>query len=104
VIATVAPAQDGFVSAIDVRAVGVAIVALGGGRARETDPVDHAVGLSEVVALGEAVGPGSDSRPLAILHARDQDSFDQAAAALRAAVTVGDSPVAGGPEILEVIR
>jgi thymidine phosphorylase len=104
VVGAVAPAEDGYVSAIDVRAVGVAIVALGGGRARETDPVDHAVGLTEVAALGEPVGPGSDSRPLAILHARDQASFDQAAAALRAAITIGDAPVDAGPEVLEVLR
>jgi thymidine phosphorylase len=104
VIGAVSPADAGYVSAIDVRAVGVAIVALGGGRARETDPVDHAVGLTEVAALGEAVAPGNDSRPLAILHARDQASFEQAAAALRAAVTVGDAPVAGGPEVLEIVR
>ncbi|MGH2877048.1 MAG: thymidine phosphorylase, partial [Solirubrobacteraceae bacterium] len=71
------PAQAGIVSAIDVRAVGVAIVALGGGRARETDPVDHAVGLTEVAALGESVAPGG--RPLAILHARDEAAFEQAA-------------------------
>jgi thymidine phosphorylase len=103
-VSAVAPAEAGFVSAIDVRAVGVAIVALGGGRARETDPVDHAVGLTEVAALGEPVGPHSDSRPLAILHARDQDSFEQAATALRAAFTIGDAPVVPGPEVLEVVR
>jgi thymidine phosphorylase len=105
VIAAVEPAEAGFVSAIDVRAVGVAIVALGGGRSRETDPVDHAVGLTEVAALGESVGPaGSDSRPLAILHARDQASFERGAAALRDAFTVGDAPATVGPEVLEILR
>jgi thymidine phosphorylase len=104
VVRAVAPAQAGIVSAIDVRAVGVAIVALGGGRTRETDPVDHAVGLTEVAALGESVGPGSDSRPLAVLHARDEASFERAAAELRAAITIGDAPAAGGPEVLEVLR
>jgi thymidine phosphorylase len=104
VIAAVAPAEAGFVSAIDVRAVGVAIVTLGGGRARETDAVDHAVGLTEVAALGEPVGTGSDSRPLAILHARDRASFDHAAVALREAFSIGDAPAVAGPEVLEVLR
>ncbi len=94
--------ETGVLTTIDVRAVGVAIVALGGGRNRETDPVDHAVGLTEVASLGEAVGPGS--RPLAILHARDESSFERGAAALRAAFTVGDGPAAGGPTVLETIR
>ena len=47
------PLSPGVVSAVDVRAVGIAIVGLGGGRAREDDRVDHSVGLTEVAALGE---------------------------------------------------
>ena len=82
-----------------MRAVGVEIVALGGGRARETDPVDHAVGLTEVAALGESVGPGG--RPLAIVHARDEQSAEHAAATLRAAFTVGDAAPAAGPPVIE---
>ncbi len=101
IVRAVEPSQAGVVGAIDVRAVGVAIVALGGGRARETDPVDHAVGLTEVAALGESVGAGS--RPLAVLHARDEASFEEGAAALRAAFSVSGQPVVGVP-VLEVIR
>ena len=52
------PAEEGTVSAVDVRAVGLAVVALGGGRTREDDPVDHSVGLTDVAAPGEEVGPG----------------------------------------------
>jgi len=103
VVRAVPAAQAGIVSAIDVRAVGVAIVALGGGRSRETDPVDHAVGLTEVAALGESVGPGADDRPLAILHARDESSFEQAATALRAAITLGDGATPDRP-VLEIVR
>jgi thymidine phosphorylase len=103
IVRAVEPLRAGVVSAMDVRAVGVAIVELGGGRTRETDPVDHAVGLTEVAMLGESVGPGGDSRPLAVLHARDESAFERAAAALRAAVTVGDSAPTDRP-VLEVIR
>ena len=101
IVRAVEPLEPGVIGAIDVRSVGVAIVALGGGRTRETDPVDHAVGLTEVAALGEPVAPGG--RPLAILHARDDAAFDQAAAALRAAFTLGDSAPADRP-VLESIR
>ena len=41
------PFEPGTVARVDVRAVGLAVVALGGGRTRETDPVDHAVGLTD---------------------------------------------------------
>ncbi|MGA8717226.1 MAG: thymidine phosphorylase, partial [Solirubrobacteraceae bacterium] len=48
VVRPIEPGSAGVVSAIDVRAVGIAIVNLGGGRAREDDIVDHSVGLTEV--------------------------------------------------------
>ncbi|MFZ0974869.1 MAG: thymidine phosphorylase, partial [Solirubrobacteraceae bacterium] len=44
VVRPIEPGSAGVVSAIDVRAVGIAIVNLGGGRAREDDIVDHSVG------------------------------------------------------------
>ena len=71
----------GTISAIDVREVGLAVVELGGGRTREDQPVDHAVGLTEVAGLGE------DAARLAVVHARDDATADRAAARLRAAIT-----------------
>jgi thymidine phosphorylase len=87
------PLQSGIVTAVDVRALGVAIVNLGGGRARETDIVDHGVGLTEVAAIGERVGPGG--RPLALVHAQDGDGAERAAQTLRASYVLGD----GAPEL-----
>lgn len=81
--------REGAVAAVDARAIGVAIVALGGGRTRPEDGVDHAVGLTEIAAIGEAVGP--KGRPLALLHARDQATADAAEAAIRAAMAVADA-------------
>ncbi len=83
----VAPDRPGRVAALDTRAVGLAVMALGGGRRRAEDAVDPAVGLSEVAGPGEAVGP---DRPLALVHARDRDAALAAAAALKRAVTIGD--------------
>ncbi|MDQ6842025.1 MAG: thymidine phosphorylase [Actinomycetota bacterium] len=102
VVREVKPSETGIVTAIDGRAVGVAIIRLGGGRARETDKVDHSVGLTEVAALGENVGAGE--RPLAIVHARDDDSFESAAEAVRAAYAVGDSAPEVPDPILESVR
>ena len=96
------PVSSGIVGAVDVRAVGVAIVNLGGGRAREDDRVDHSVGLTEVAALGERVEPGG--RPLALVHARDEDSALRAADAIRAAYVVGDPPEDVRPPVIEVQR
>jgi thymidine phosphorylase len=96
------PADAGIVTRVDVRAVGLAVVALGGGRAREDDAVDHAVGLTEVAAPGERVGPGE--RPLALVHAADEAAAARAAESLRAAHTVGDTPPETPPPVLEVLR
>jgi thymidine phosphorylase len=98
----VEPPEAGIVTAIDGRAVGIAIIGLGGGRARETDLIDHSVGLSEIAALGERVGPGE--RPLAVVHARDEESFERAARALHAAYTLGDAAPEVADPILESVR
>ena len=102
VVREVTPDEPGTVTGIDVRAVGIAVVGLGGGRARESDPVDHSVGFTEVAALGERVGPGE--RPLAVVHARDEASAERGAAALRAAFRFGDAPDQSTPIVMEVIR
>jgi thymidine phosphorylase len=97
VVREVEPLSPGVVSAIDVRAVGIAVVNLGGGRAREDDVVDHSVGLSEVAALGEHVEPGG--RPVALVHARDEESARRAADAVRAAFALGEAPDVRDPVI-----
>jgi thymidine phosphorylase len=96
------PSGPGTVASIDVRAVGIAIVNLGGGRAREDDVVDHSVGLTEVAAVGERVEPGG--RPLALLHARDEESVRRAADAVRAAYEIGDPPGETPGPVIEVQR
>jgi thymidine phosphorylase len=94
--------EAGSVVNVDVRAVGIAVIGLGGGRARETDPVDHSVGFTDVAAPGERVGPGE--RPLAVVHARDEASAERAADDLRRAFTVGGGPVTSTPIVTEVLR
>ena len=59
----------GFVATVDVRALGHAVVGLGGGRFRPDQGVDPAVGLAGVAAPGEWIEPG---QPLAVIHARTE--------------------------------
>ncbi|HEY7690289.1 MAG TPA: thymidine phosphorylase, partial [Dongiaceae bacterium] len=91
VIRPVAPARAGHVASMDVRAIGLAIVALGGGRRRVEDKIDPRVGLTEMTAIGEEAGP---SRPLCRVHAASEADADAAAAAIRAAVVMGEKPAA----------
>jgi thymidine phosphorylase len=96
------PSEPGTVVAVDVRSVGLAVVSLGGGRARETDTIDHAVGLTDVAAPGEHVAPGD--RPLARVHAADADAAERAVQALRAAYRLGERAPEAPPPVLEVLR
>jgi len=100
VVLPVLPTRSGTVSRIDTRGVGLAVVSLGGGRTRPQDPVDHAVGLTSLATVGDAVGP---DHPLALVHARTRAAAEAAAAAVRAAYRVGGRPVAAASPVLERI-
>jgi thymidine phosphorylase len=102
VIHAVPPAEAGVVTAIDVRAIGIAVVGLGGGRARETDIVDPSVGVTEVAALGETVDPGQ--RPLALVHAADEASADRAAREIQGAFALGERAPEIPDPVIEVQR
>jgi thymidine phosphorylase len=84
------PGRAGFIAAEDARAVGLTIVAMGGGRVRADQTIDHAVGFTRVAPVGAAVGP---DRPLCLVHARTAAQAD-ADAEFRAAVSIGDEPPA----------
>lgn len=81
----VAPERAGIVAAVDTRALGLAVVALGGGRTRAEDEIDVSVGLDGLARVGEEVG---SERPLAVVHARDLGAAERAAEAARAAYRV----------------
>ncbi|UOA31039.1 Thymidine phosphorylase [Sulfitobacter sp. DSM 110093] len=100
VIRAVPAPRDGYISAIDGAALGMAVVNLGGGRVVEADQIDPAVGLSEVLRLGDQVRAG---QPLAMIHAARPEAADTAKAAVLAAITLGDTPVKVPDLILERI-
>ena len=98
VVRPVHPERAGSVQSIATRDIGVAVVAIGGGRTRPQDPIDHAVGIHELAGLGERV---DGERPLGLVHARTEAAAEAAARALRQAYVVGDAPAARGPVVLE---
>ncbi len=87
--------EGGFVAAVDTRAVGMAIIGLGGGRARTEDTIDPSTGFTDFVPIGERVGK---DRPLALVHAATEADADRAAAALRSAYRFAQvAPAAADP-------
>ncbi|PAU76885.1 thymidine phosphorylase [Halomonas salipaludis] len=91
----------GIVQRLDTRALGMAVVELGGGRLQAGATIDHRVGLSEIAAIGERVDA---ERPLAVIHARDAASAERAANQLRAAIIVGDTAATPPTLIHDAIR
>ncbi|WP_300584972.1 thymidine phosphorylase [Marivita sp.] len=100
VIREVTATTSGTVTTIDGEALGLTVVALGGGRQVETDVVNPSVGLSDVVSIGDRVTKG---QPLARIHAARESQADEAEQAVRAAITLGDGTASPPKLVLEHI-
>ena len=79
--------KAGFVSAMDTRDLGLAVVSMGGGRRQAADIIDYSVGLTDMARLGDKV---DTSQPLAVIHAKDENSWQEAAKAVKAAIKLDD--------------
>jgi thymidine phosphorylase len=77
--------SDGFIATMDSRAIGLAVVALGGGRLRASDAIDASVGISDFAAIGKEVRAGD---PLASVYARSEADAAMAADAVARAITI----------------
>ena len=85
-VALAAP-RAGFVQEVDAMGVALAALRLGAGRVKAADGVDHAVGFSELVKVGEPVAAGAT---LGVIHANDADALAAAKVMLAQAIRVGD--------------
>ncbi len=92
--------RSGVVAGMDTRTLGLAIVALGGGRRRGGDAIDPRVGLAEVLPLGQAVQAGE---PLAWVHAATPAAAQQAVLAVQAAFKLADAVPILPPVVLETV-
>jgi thymidine phosphorylase len=87
VVIDVPAPRDGIVSGIDTRAIGFAVVTLGGGRTAPERAVNPAVGFDRLLPVGTRVR-GGDS--LARVHAAGADAAQAAAATVKAAFSIGE--------------
>ena len=89
VIGDVAAPEAGYISAIDGEALGLVVVGLGGGRRVESDRINPAVGLTDVVSLGAKI---AQNQPLCTIHAASDEAAEEAAQAILQAITIGKKP------------
>lgn len=86
--------RSGYLSQVHARAVGEAAVALGAGRAKKSDPIDHAVGFLIHRKVGDRVEAGE---PLFTIHANDASKLAEARRAVLQAHVFSDDEVAPLP-------
>jgi thymidine phosphorylase len=97
----VRPVQaEGYLTGVDTRAVGNAIIELGGGRRRVGEALDLSVGFSELASVGTLL---DSNTPLAVVHAADESDAAKAEALLRAACTTGAEAPKKAPVIAEIL-
>lgn len=88
VVVPVPARASGVVRRVDCRALGLAVVALGGGRTRAEDAIDHSVGLTALAEIGQHVEAG---QPLGCVHARDDAAAARAVEAVRHGYVLGET-------------
>ncbi len=98
-VALAAP-RAGFVQDVDAMGVALAALRLGAGRVKAADGVDHAVGVSDLVKVGELVVAGG---PLCVIHANDEAGLAAAREMIARAIVVGDVAGTTPQLIYEVI-
>ncbi len=100
VVRDVFSSMAGCISSIDTRALGLAVVQLGGGRTRSEDDIDLSVGLDRIERLGNKVDAGD---LLCRVHALSESAADHVSDMIRQAIVVGEDPVDLPPVVIEQV-
>lgn len=66
--------RSGFIRHIDTEQLGYAVIALGGGRQRADDKIDHSTGFEMLVRIGDQIAAG---QPLVRIYSRQPESARQ---------------------------
>lgn len=85
---------SGSLSQVQARSVGEAAVILGGGRAKKSDSIDHAVGLLIHHKVGDKIQTGE---PLFTIHANDESKLSEAREMVLGAHSFSDGVVSPLP-------
>lgn len=91
--------KNGYVSTVDAHVIGEAVVSIGGGRVRAEDAIDHGVGYSCEVKIGDEVRNGD---VLGILYCRGKEQAESVSKKLNAAYRIDEQPVSR-PELIKAV-
>jgi pyrimidine-nucleoside phosphorylase len=99
--ATVVARRDGYLTSLAAEAIGRAAHALGAGRSRAGEAIDHGVGIVVKVKPGEAVRAGDT---LLDVHHRAGRNLGAAVALCEEAIVIGDVPPVPRQKVLGEVR
>ena len=91
---------EGYVASVNTRAIGNAIIELGGGRRKVGEALDLSVGFSDIARVGAELG---DDAPLAVIHAASEADAEKAEQNLRDAYELEAAPPEIRPVICEIL-
>lgn len=97
IVEVLAPCH-GYISAMQTKNIGLAVVTLGGGRVNNTAKIDHSVGFDRILPVGTRVNRGD---VLARVHASSTDSAQLASQQYLDTISFLDKPVADSPVIYQ---
>lgn len=86
--------KSGYITSMDVRKIGLSLVSLKAGRVKSSDTIDHSIGLSGVVQIGQFVSAGD---PLAIAQVRHLNDIDYLKEELSNAINITEDIQPNGP-------
>ncbi|MDO4161482.1 MAG: thymidine phosphorylase [Pseudomonadota bacterium] len=92
---------DGYVCAMDTRAIGLSIIKLHGGRTVPGQKLDLSTGYTEFAQIGDKIEAGYT--PLAMVHYNNEEEFEIAKADILAAVQIRDKqPPVHNPILMKI--
>jgi thymidine phosphorylase len=92
--------KAGWISAIDTRELGMAVLRMGGGRLHVEDTIDPRVGLAELCSVGDYVERG---QALCVIHADNEQDWQVGAERVINALRISPQECAALPAIYEYV-
>ncbi|MEO1700441.1 MAG: thymidine phosphorylase [Pseudomonadota bacterium] len=100
IITAIAAPRTGYLSRVNARALGVAVVEMGGGRRLREDEIDHRVGIVDFVPVGTSLQAGD---PICFIHVNDNSQLERARHMISEAVEMGETAPAQTEPLIERI-
>lgn len=101
IIQVIKAKQSGYIQKIQANEIGLAVMALGGGRQKKEDMIDYRVGVICNAKTGDKIEQGA---PLYTIHAASESSANVAMKQIDAAYLLGQEEASALPIVYETIR